>query len=70
MAAILYGIYVLISRPRYDEKLRVWLCYASVSSDVGYYQLKNLDKSFETEEEASASGFGAARLWVDKHKSD
>jgi hypothetical protein len=69
MAAILYGIYILISRPRYDEKLQIWLSYASISSasDKFYYhQLKNLDKSFETEEEALAFGFHAARNWVDE----
>jgi hypothetical protein len=72
MAAILYGIYILISRPRYDDKLRVWLGYASISWDSDkfhYHQLKNLDKSFETEEEATAFGFVAARNWVDEQKS-
>ena len=73
MAAVLYGIYVLISRPRYDDRLRVWLAYASVSWDTDkfhYYQLNNLDKSFETEEEALACGFSAGRNWVDQYKSD
>jgi hypothetical protein len=72
MAAILYRKYISISRPRYDEKLRVWLPYASISSHgdkFHYYQLKNLDKSFETEDEALAFGFFAARDWVDKHLS-
>jgi hypothetical protein len=73
MAAILYGIHILISRPRYDDRLRVWLAYGSVSWDTDkfhYHQLNNLDKSFETEGEALAFGFSAARLWIDKHKSD
>jgi hypothetical protein len=73
MSAILYGTYILISRPRYDEKLRVWLSYASVSWDGAkyhYHQLKDLDKTFETEEEALAFGFITARDWIDKHKSD
>jgi hypothetical protein len=73
MAATLYGIYVLISRPRYDEKLRVWLPYASISWDAAkfhYHQLNDLVKSFETEESALTFGFSAARLWIDEHKSD
>jgi hypothetical protein len=35
-----------------------------------YHQLKDLGKSFETEEEALAFGFIAARDWIDVHKSD
>ena len=71
MAAILYGIYVLISRPHHDERLGVWRPYASISWDgdkFHYHQLNNLDKSFETEEEAIAYGFIAGRNWVE-HKS-
>jgi hypothetical protein len=73
MSAILYGTYILISRPRYDEKLRVWLAYASVSWDGAkyhYQQLNDLKNHFETEEEALAFGFVAARDWIDVHKSD
>jgi hypothetical protein len=73
MAAILYGTYVLISRPHYDEKRRTWIPYASVSWDdpkFHYHQLKDLVKSFETEEKALTFGFSAARLWIDEHKSD
>jgi hypothetical protein len=73
MSAILYGTYILISRPRYDDKLRVWLAYASVSWDgvnSHYHQLNDLKNNFETEEEALAYGFVAARDWVDEHKSD
>jgi hypothetical protein len=59
MSAILYGTYILISRPRYDERLKVWLPYASISWDGAkyhYHQLTNLGKSFDTEEEAEAFG--------------
>jgi hypothetical protein len=73
MAALLYGIYIIISRPRYDGRLRVWLAYASISWDSDkfhYHQLNNLDQSFETEEKALAFGFIAARDWVAKYKSD
>ena len=73
MAGILYGIYILISRPRYDDKLAVWLPYASVSWDGNkyqYHQLTSLGKSFDTQEEAEAFGFVAARGWIDEHKSD
>ena len=72
MSAILYGAYILISRPRYDEKLRVWLAYASIFRDdaFSYHQLKTLVEIFETEEEALAFGFIAARAWIDEHQSD
>ena len=73
MAAILYGICILISRPRYDDKLRVWFAYASVSWDGAkyhYHQLNDLDKRFESEEEALAFGFVAARAWIDAQQSD
>jgi len=73
MSALQYGIYILISRPRYDEKLRLWLPYVSISWDgdkFHYHQLKDLGKSFETQEEALAFGFIAARDWIDAHKLD
>jgi hypothetical protein len=73
MSAILYGTYILISRPRYDEKLRVWFAYASISWDGAtyhYHQLNDLKNNFETEEEALAFGFITARDWIDAHKSD
>jgi hypothetical protein len=58
ISAILYETYILISRPRYDEKLGVWLPYASVawnSDKYHYHQLTNLGKSFETQEERKLS---------------
>jgi hypothetical protein len=49
--------------------------YASVSSYADssksyYYQLNKLKETFETEEEALAFGFSAARHWIDEHKAD
>ena len=73
MATVLYEKYILISRPRYDEKFRLWVPYASISWDgdkFHYQQLNKFEKSFQTEEEALAFGFGAARSWLDEHKSD
>ena len=73
MATVLYGKYILISRPHYDEKLRVWFLYASISWDgdkFHYHQLTDFEKSFQTEEEGLAFGFVAARNWIDEHKSD
>ena len=52
MPALQYGIYILISRPRYDEKLKVWFPYASVSwngDKFHYHQLKDLADTFETQ---------------------
>jgi hypothetical protein len=73
MAAILYGTYILISRPRYNEKHRLWLPYASISWDgekFHYHELNDLAKTFDTEDAALAFGFVAARDWIDEHKSD
>ena len=73
MSSLLYGKSLLISRPRYDEKLGTWVPYASVSWDgdnFHCYQLKNLDKRFETEEEALQYGFTLARQWLDEDKWD
>ena len=40
MAAVVYGKYMLISRPHHDENLRVWFAYASISwyGDTFHYQ--------------------------------
>jgi len=43
----------------------------SWSDDKFYYhQLKNLERTFETEEEAFGFGYVAARTWVDEYESD
>lgn len=70
MSALQYGMYVLISRPHYDEKLKSWIPYASVSwngDKFHYQQLKNLEKTFQTEEEALAFGYVAGRNWIEEH---
>jgi hypothetical protein len=72
MAAKFYAKYFLISRPRYDKKIRAWLPYVRIywgSEEFFNHELKDLVKSFETQEEALAFGFTAARLWLDEHKS-
>ena len=72
MSTVLYGKYMLISRPRYDEKFRLWLPYASISwygDTFHYQQFNDFEKSFQTEEQALAFGFGAARSWIDKFSS-
>ena len=69
MSALIYGIYILISRPRYDEALGAWLPYASVSwngDKFHYHQLNELTKTFETDEEALAYGFAVARAWTER----
>ena len=73
MSPLQYGIYILISRPQYDEKLKAWVPYASVSSNgdqFHYHQLKELGETFETEEEALVFGYVAGRNWSDRHKSN
>ena len=70
MPALQYGIYILISRPRYDDRLKVWLAYASVwwdSDKFHYQQLKDFADTFETEEEALTFGYITARTWIETH---
>jgi hypothetical protein len=53
--------------------LRLWFPYASISwygDTFHYQQFNDFEKSFQTEEQALAFGFGAARSWIDEHKSD
>ena len=72
MAAKFYANYFLISRPRYDKKLGAWRPYVRIYwGGVEFYlhELKDLFKTFETQEEALAFGFSAASLWLDEHKS-
>ena len=57
MSTVLYGQYMLISRPRYDEKFRLWFPYASISwygNTFHYQQFNDFEKSFQTEEQALA----------------
>jgi hypothetical protein len=71
MAAKFYEKYFLISRPRYDKKLRAWVPYVRIywgDNEFYHHQLKDLEKNFETQEEALAFGFSAAGLWLAEHK--
>jgi hypothetical protein len=71
LPALVYGKYVVISRPRYDENLGAWVPYASVCWDgdgVHYHQLQHLDKTFTTEEQALAYGFAVAHNWIAKER--
>ena len=71
MPASEYKKYYLISRPHYNEKIRVWVPYASVAAagdgrEFYYHQFKDLNSTFETEEQAMSFGFIVARGWVDE----
>ena len=77
MTASMYKKHTLISRPYYD-KLEGWMPYASVVQDVFidgdqnnfyYHEMKNLNQSFETEEQALCFGFISGRCWIDGHLS-
>ena len=69
----LYRGCVLISRPRYDRVLQLWAPYASIAwpeeSPSQYHQLTPFDRAFETEAEALAFGFIAARAWIDENQN-
>jgi hypothetical protein len=77
MTASMYKKHTLISRPYYD-KLEGWMPYASVVQDVFidgdqsnfyYHEMKNLNQSFDTEEQALCFGFISGRCWIDEHLS-
>lgn len=73
MAVLEYRKHILVSRPRLDENLGVWLPYASVAwqGDDGYrfQRFSDLGKTFISEEEALAFGFLVARAWVDERSA-
>ena len=78
MTASMYKNHTLISRPYYDDELEVWMPYATVVQDVFedsnqdnfyYHEMKNLNQSFETEEQALCFGFISGRCWIDEHLS-
>ena len=76
MTAPMYKKHTLFSRPYYDDELEVWM--PSVVQDVFidgdennfyYHEMKNLNQSFDTEEQALCFGFISARGWIDEHLS-
>ena len=78
MTASMYKNHTLISRPYYDDELEVWMPYATVVQDVFedsnqdnfyYHEMKNLNQSFEREEQALCFGFISGRGWIDEHLS-
>jgi hypothetical protein len=78
MTASMYRKHTLFSRPYYDDELEGWMPYASVVQDVFidgdqnnfyYHEMKNLNQSFETEEQALCFGFISGRCWIDEHLS-
>ena len=74
MSAVQYGKYILNSRARHDATLRVWRPFASVAwkgDKFHYHRLNDFGAiTFETDDEALAFGFIAARTWCDKYASD
>ena len=52
MATLLYGKYILISRPHYDEKFRLWFPYASILREGRFDQ----DRMLALIEQALAGG--------------
>ena len=71
MAAIIDGKHILISLPRYDQKLEAWHAYASVCwhGDEDNRYVLGQDRTFLAEKEALAFGYAACRAWVDQRAS-
>jgi hypothetical protein len=74
----MYRKHSLFSGPYYDDKLEGWMPYARVVQDVlidgdknnvYHHEMKNLNQSFETEEQALCFGFISGRCWIDEHLS-
>ena len=72
MPVVEYGRYMVISRPRFDASLGVWVPYASVywHVDDGFrcHRLTDFNDTFIAEEEALAFGFAAARRWINQER--
>ena len=71
MTASIYRKHTLFSRPYYDDELEGWMPYASVVQDVFidgdqnnfyYHEMKNLNQSFEREEQAYVSASSAVAV--------
>jgi hypothetical protein len=64
-----YGKYTVASRPRHHTRDGVWRPCASVlwydDKDVVHSHRFNLNRTFDTEEDALLFGFLVARMWVD-----
>jgi hypothetical protein len=76
--ASIYRKHTLFSRPYYDDQLGLWMPDASVVQDVFgdgdqnnfyYHEMKDLNQSFEREEQALCFGFIIGRAWIDEHLS-
>jgi hypothetical protein len=70
MAVLHYKKHIVISRPRLDENLGLWIPYISVAwqADDGFRfrRFSDLAQTFLTEEEGEAFGLVVARNWVDE----
>ena len=69
VATLEYGKYILISRPRQDYSAR-WVAYASVAwldgTNWQFQLVTEMDRLFDSEQEAHDFGFATAREWVNK----
>lgn len=70
MAVVVYGNYILISRPNYHKDLGAWIPDATISwnedSDGFHYHEFDLAKTFATADQALAYGLAVARNWIDQ----
>ncbi len=70
MAAQQYGKYNLTSKPRQKLGVKVWHFYASATwhdqKGWHYHQFNGFDKTFNTQQDATAFGFSIARAWIDR----
>jgi hypothetical protein len=74
MAVLGYRKYILVSRPHLDQHLGLWIPYASAywqgAGPMQFHRFSDLARTFLTEEEAEAFGFGIARAWVDEQNPE
>jgi hypothetical protein len=66
-----YRKYTIVSRPRLDHLLGLWIPYASAywqSHDgLHFHRFAAIENTFVAEDEALFFGFLVARSWVDEH---
>ena len=70
MPELAYGIYTLISRPRLNERLGLWIAHGSVVwQENGWsnlHRFPDIGTPFISEQDALDFGVATARAWIDE----
>jgi hypothetical protein len=70
MGALKYGKYTIVSQPRFDHCLGLWIPCASAYWDghdgIHFQRFFDIDNTFAAENEARFFGMLVARTWLDE----